>query len=100
MRITKWVEVNQDVEVEVIVDGNDIASMLLMGGDQKASLQTVLYGLSNIMTFLKAVPDERIAAMNEKQFALVVPFLAQQHERFSKAQEACTLALAEIKETA
>lgn len=62
MKIEKQVETCVDVEVHISLE--DIVCAI---AEDPRALSTVLSGINNSHTFFKAIPDEIIAQMNDKQ---------------------------------
>ena len=88
MRITKWVEFSQ--EVEISLGAEDISSLLSESliSEGQETVQGVLYALNSIATFLRAIGDKQIAAMRPIQRRTVATFLAQQSGRFQNLEPA------------
>jgi hypothetical protein len=88
MKITKWVDMGEEVEVEVSTE--DIRAALaesfaevtkdLLG--ELPSTFPVVSALSDIGKFLRALSDEQIALLNPAQRRVVGQFLAEQAARF------------------
>lgn len=91
MKISKWVDMGQDVDIEIGVD--DIRGALAEAfarvtedtqwlGDSPPNSNDVVLALSNIGSFLRALTDAQIAMLNSKQRATIAKFLTEQAERF------------------
>lgn len=78
MKIEKQVEVTVDVEVDVSLE--DITASIWTDTD---SASGVLRGISNCHRFLKAIPQDLIAAMNDKQRQTILTALTEQAQRFA-----------------
>ena len=79
MRISKWVQFDQDVEIDLSAE--DIQTIF---DNDESSLAYVLYGLNNVACFLKGVSDQKIGEMSEAQRKEVVNFLSTQAERYNQ----------------
>lgn len=78
MKIEKQIETCVDVEVHISLE--DIAAAI---AEDPHALSTVLYGINNAHTFLKAIPDEIIAQMSEKQKQTIHNAMLLQINRYS-----------------
>jgi hypothetical protein len=72
--------VNTDIEVEVEIDLEDIVCAIAESTD---SAHLVMRGISNFHRFLKAVPDEMVRQMNEKQRKTIHDALLPLVKRFA-----------------
>ncbi len=79
MIVTKWIEVEQEVEVSISSD--DIAAELAQSNPE--NIQAMLRGLNNCAAFMKAIPDSLIAETTEAQRGYMKDFLTQQLARYN-----------------
>jgi len=79
MKITKWITV--ETEVEVDVSAEDINSALYGETD---SAHHVLEGINNFARYCKAVKSETIAEMKATQRAVIADFLRKESERYEQ----------------
>lgn len=77
MKTKVWVET--EVEVDVPVDAMIAAIKEL---DEPASVDMAKSGISSCYSFLRRVPDEIIAKMNDKQRELIRNALTEQAARY------------------
>lgn len=77
MKIVKYVTLDAEVEVHVSID--DVTAAIAEEAD---AVPGVMRGLNNVALFLKAIPDQMVAEMNDSQKALVKSFLTEQAARF------------------
>jgi hypothetical protein len=89
MKVTKWVDFGQEVDVDI--DATDIRCALAEAfavvtrdrfEEDGPSRNDVLHAINNIGAFLKALTDEQIALLNEHQRSLTAEFLQVQADRF------------------
>jgi hypothetical protein len=89
VRVTKWVDMGQDVEVEISVE--DIRAALSEAfegitkdrlGEEGPSREDVARVLNSIAAFLNAITDKQIASLTPAQRAAVAPYLAKAAARF------------------
>ncbi len=78
MRISKYIEFCQEVEIDLSSD--DITEIIDRDSD---SLQNVLWGLNSIATFLKGISDSKMAEMSPEQRKYVRDFLLTEAERYN-----------------
>ena len=80
MKVTKFVNIEEVVEVEVDVEFEDLA------GSITHKLDPTEYGatqaISNFHLFITKVPDAAIAQMNPEKRKLIVNFYKEQIQRF------------------
>ena len=88
MKVTKWVEFSQEVEISLGVE--DLHGLLAesLVSDRQETLREVLHGMNAVLSFLRAVGDDQIAAMLPVHRQLVATVLAEQIVRFQKQQPA------------
>ncbi len=89
MKISKWVDMGQEVEIEVGVD--DVRAALAEAfdnvtqdrlGEEGPNRSEVALTLNNIAQFLKALTDDQIAMLSPQARELTAKFLAEQSKRF------------------
>ncbi|MBC3871520.1 hypothetical protein [Undibacterium oligocarboniphilum] len=78
MRITKYVEV--EAEIEVDVSFSDLVSEMKVSAENTRAMLT---GFSNFMRFSQTLPDELLSTLNEKQREIIVNTLSEQLARIS-----------------
>lgn len=93
MRITKWVDMGAEVEVEIGVD--DIRCALVeafsasnQNLEEPVNIHDILRAFSNIGSFLRAFTDEQIAMLNDAQRKIIGDFLKTEAERFTPKRSA------------
>lgn len=79
MKIKKWIEYSD--EVDVYVSAEDIACAF--EGFEGDTAQVALWGINNLSSFLKGIPDKLIKDMSDDQRKLVKEFLTNQANRYS-----------------
>ena len=75
MKVTKWIEIEQEVEIDISAE--DIRLILEDDGE----LREVLRNISRAATYLKAIPDKMIDEMNPAQKETIAKFLTGLIER-------------------
>ncbi len=95
MKISKWVDMGQEVEIDIDVD--DIHSALAEAfsnitedrlGEEKPTTRDVLRVFNTIAQFLKAITDEQIAGMAPVPAGVVATFLDLQAQRYKTTEAA------------
>ena len=94
MKVSKWVDFGQEVDVEISTEdiraalgesfgkvGEDRV-MRDLGDDQPYSPHHVTSAFNSIAQFLKALRDEQIAILTDKQREIIAGFLREASERF------------------
>ena len=90
MRITKWVDMGAEVDVDI--DARDISAALSEAFsvvvepkfEEVATARDVIRAIAMVGTFLTALTDEHIAALNEAQRTTVFRFLTKETKRWGK----------------
>ena len=77
MRIEKWINIDQEIEIEL--SSEDI---LLTFDNDAESLPSVLRGLNDVATFLKGVSDSKIIEMSSGQRKIIMDFLLTEAKRY------------------
>ena len=77
MKIEKSVSVDVDVDVDVCFE--DIVAAIWEDPDRQS---TALRGINNCHRFLKAIPDEIVSKLNDKQRETIFSALTEQVQRF------------------
>ena len=77
MKVFKWVEWAQEVEIEI--GSEDVHAVFT---EPSATLREVLYQMNSIAVFLKGLPKERIEEFTDGQREVCSNFLMEQAERF------------------
>lgn len=91
MRVTKWVDMGAEVEVEIGADDIGIAlSEAFSAANQQlekaVNIHDVLRAINNIAGFLKGISDENIGRFNDKQREFISNCLIEQGERFKQEE--------------
>jgi hypothetical protein len=92
MRVRKWVDFGQEVDVEIGMEDVRAALSESFGevtqdrlGEPGPNRGELTSALSHIATFLRALTAEHIALLNAEQRKVVKGFLSDSAERFSEA---------------
>lgn len=88
MKVTKDVEINETVEVEITLDSSDIAAA--MGEPCSEGLSPELnlkYGVNNFHSYIEALPDELLDKMDGQWRDAVSKWFEEQAARFAPVQE-------------
>lgn len=93
MRVTKWVDMGAEVEIQIGADDigsalNEAFSCANQRPEEAVNIHDVLRALNDIAGFLKGISDENIARLNDKQRQLIGGFLRDQAPRFLPAAPA------------
>lgn len=97
MRVKTWVQIEQEVEVDVSIADVMSAIGALCSDD---ILPMVLGGINQVYSFLRHIGDERIAAMTPAQRKIIGDALREQAARYSDAERRAELAeAANVQET-
>ena len=89
MKVSKWVDMGQEVDVEIGAD--DIRCALAEAfavatedrlGEEGPNRNDVMYALNSIGAFLKGLTDEQIALLSPAQHRIIGEFLYDQSKRF------------------
>lgn len=80
MRVTKWIDVSQEVEIEI---GTDEIQNAIKGWFDSGADHNVKSALNDIAKFMKCISDEQIEKMGPASKAIVGKFLAEQSARFT-----------------
>ncbi|MDH0342027.1 hypothetical protein [Chromobacterium haemolyticum] len=81
MKITKFVEIETEVEVDVSI--GDIVRELPCTAE---NVREMLSGLSGFIKFCDALPDDLLAGLNEKQHSIILEHFDRIHKRFAAVQ--------------
>jgi len=81
VQITKLVDTRIKVEVEVT-----FADLVNEMKPSVENTRSMLSGFSILLTFVKAVPDELLSTMNEKQREIIMSSLTEQMSRIASAK--------------
>jgi hypothetical protein len=91
MKVSKWVDMGQEVDVEIGAD--DIRCALAEAfavvtedrlGEEGPNRNDVTYALNSIGAFLKALTDDQIALLGKPSRKLIKEFLETQAKRFAE----------------
>jgi hypothetical protein len=89
LRISKWVDVGAEVEIEIGLD--DVRAAMAEAfenvtqdrlGEPGPNRAEIGMALNQVGTFLKALTDEHIAALSDPARKIVNAFLVEQAKRF------------------
>ncbi len=91
MTITKWIDMGQDVEIEITADDIRVALEESFVEANRATLETcgevpnsqkLCQTINHIGQFLNALTDEQIALLNESQRRVIERFMRNAAARF------------------
>jgi len=89
MKVRKWVDMGQEVTIEIGVD--DVRAALAEAfavvtedrlGEPRPNRAEIAMTFNSIGTFLRAITDEQIGILNPQQRELICKFLTEQAARF------------------
>jgi hypothetical protein len=88
MKVTKWVDMGADVDVEI--DVNDISAALSEAFehasdgplDERPTQNDITRAFNNIAQFFNGFTDAHLSLLNEKQKQVIGKYLDQQVRRF------------------
>jgi hypothetical protein len=86
MRVRTWIEVEQEVEVNV--SAADVTQML---SEEPDGDRAAMMGLNNCAFFMRAIPDTIIAEMSEEKRAIIRGFLEEQAARYSVSTQTASV---------
>lgn len=81
MKVTRWVEVESEVEISISLD--DIANAITDDFDENK--QGMFCAINNFSAFMGKIPDDSIAECNDREKGIIVDFLKAQLARFDDA---------------
>lgn len=90
MRISKWVDMGQEVEIEIGMD--DIRAALSECFeratrdelyDEGPNRQHIVYAMNTLGTFLRALTDRHIDCLTHEQRRVIEAFLTEQSKRYA-----------------
>jgi hypothetical protein len=81
MRITKWVEVETEVNIDL---SREDLECIISSKEAADPLPWIRQHLNDIAQFLKAIPDSKIAEMTAQQRVAINEFLVNQSKRFEE----------------
>jgi len=79
MKITKYVDINEEVEVEIHLDKDDLIPEL-----RKQTADELKRSLNDMATWLQSVPDEKIAEIDPRARGIIGNFFAAQAGKYIK----------------
>lgn len=95
MKVTKWVDLGQEVEIEIGADDIRAALGEAFGrvtsdplGEEGPSRSDVVACFNSIAGFLNAITDEQITKLNYLQRVVIGKFLRKHAERFPDPTQA------------
>ncbi|HEA68602.1 MAG TPA: hypothetical protein ENI07_17525 [Desulfobacterales bacterium] len=80
MKIDKYIDFSQEIEIEL--SSEDIYLIL---SEDAESVPVVLQCLNSVASFLKGVPEARIAEMTNEQKTIIRDFLSEQSGRYNRS---------------
>jgi len=80
MKIIKWIEYNQEIEIEIGTD--DVIVALLEGSEDCPPKQAVTRAVNNLANVFRKMPDSAIAELSGPARHTIAEFLAEQEKRF------------------
>ncbi len=90
MKVRKWVELSEEVEVEVSVEDIRLAMGEAMepvirdrNGEEGPSINQVLYAINAMAIFLNAITDSQISMLKLGQLSVISAFLRKAADRFA-----------------
>ena len=96
MRIYKWVDMGQEVEIEIGADDIRLALAEAFAavttedhkwiGGEVPNQNDVMKALNSIGAFLKALTDDQIDMLSEPALKICGSFLEEQSKRYSRAE--------------
>jgi predicted oxidoreductase (fatty acid repression mutant protein) len=81
VKITKWVEAEAEVEIDIT-----IAVVVREMPRNAENQRTMLQGMSTCIAFWNAIPDDMLAAINEKQHSILMEHINKIQARFAAIQ--------------
>lgn len=99
MRVTKWVDMGADVEIEIGADDvrralDEAFSETEQRLEYAVNIHDVLRAFNSIGQFLNALTDEQIALLNDAQRKVIGAFLNKAASRFPQTTPEVSPALA------
>ena len=92
MKVSKWIDMGQEVEVEIGMDDiraalNEAFSRVTTDplGEEGPNVRTVMMAFNGLANFLNALTDAQIAMLTSVQQDVIRNFLARSAERFAGA---------------
>lgn len=83
MKVTKWVESSQEVEIEIGAD-DVISALYETNPEGYAPKQQVVRAVNALADVFRKMPSEGIAELTPHARALIRTFLQEQSERFKE----------------
>jgi|GEM_PF-1256139 len=80
MKIHKWIEHSEEIEIEI--DAEDISMIFKEGSEENINI--ALNNLNSIFTFLIGLPNEVIEKIHKRTIELIARHLKEQAERFEQ----------------
>ena len=88
MRITKQVELHQEVEVEVDLSAEDISEILMKAMKNSGTgRHIILYHFNSVASYLRGTPDSVISNLGDTHRAVIASFLLEQAGRFAPKEK-------------
>jgi len=93
MRVTKWVDLGQEVEIEIGADDIRLALAEAFAnvtndrlGEEGPNRAEIAYTLNSIGAYLKAMTAEHIALLTSAQRETIKLFLTEQAKRYEESK--------------
>lgn len=93
MRVTKWVDMGAEVEIQIGADDirsalNEAFNCANQRLEEAVNIHDVLRAMNDIAGFVRGISDENIARLADKQRQSIGEFFRDQARRFLPAAEA------------
>jgi hypothetical protein len=86
VKITKWIESSQEVEIEIGAD--DVIAALMDGSENYTPKQAVFAAANKLAQVFRKLPQSSIDDLNDDQRKLIGDFLDEQAKRFRATAQA------------
>lgn len=93
MKVSKWVDMGQEVEIEIGIEDVRIAMCEAFHvvtrdnlGEPGPANGEVMRAFNNLATFLRAFTDEQITQLKPEPREVIAQFLNEQSKRFGRIQ--------------
>lgn len=80
VKITKWIDCSQEVEIEIGTD--DVLAALREGSEDCTPKQAVFKAVNNIAHVFRKLPQSSIDELTPEARKTIADFLAEQEKRF------------------
>ena len=82
MKISKWVEWEQEIEIEIGITDARVLLSESFASDPRETMAGILHNVNISAQYFQAIGNAQIAAMTDKQREVIGKFLAEQSARF------------------